>query len=121
MVLAALSAGTARAAVTEDDFVLRNTGDFVNLCTAEQSDRLFTAAKNFCEGFAVGVYRVLEEQDMARRSGHMFCVTDPAPNRDQGIANFVQWAKADPKRLQLSAHDGIAMYLSTQYPCPRGR
>jgi hypothetical protein len=120
MVLAALAAGNARAAVTEDSFLLRNTGDFVDLCSAEQSDRLYTAARNFCEGFAVGVYRVLEEQDMARQSGHMFCVLNPAPTRDQGIANFVQWAKADPKRLQLSAPDGIAMYLSTQYPCQRG-
>lgn len=121
MLVGALSVGPTRAALTEDSFILHNTGDFVDLCSAAQTDRLYTAAMNFCEGFAVGVYRVLEEQDMARRSGHMFCVPDPAPSRDQGIANFVAWAKADPKRLQLSAPDGIAMYLSTQYPCPRGR
>ncbi len=117
----ALLTSTARAQVTEDNFLIRNTGDFVTLCSAGQSDRLYTAARNFCEGFGVGVYRVLEEEDMARKSSRLFCVREPAPSRDESIASFVQWAKADPKRLQLSAADGIALFLSQQYPCPHGR
>ena len=71
---AVVSIATGHAAVTEDTFLVRNTGDLVDLCTAAQSDPLYTAAINFCQGFGVGVYHVLEEEDMARRPRHMFCM-----------------------------------------------
>ena len=58
--------GPARAAVTQDSFLLLNTADLVDLCTAVQADPLYTAASNFCHGFAVGAFRVLQEQEMAR-------------------------------------------------------
>ncbi len=118
---AAMSAGSARAAVTEDNYLIRNTGDLVELCTAAQSDPMFTAAINFCHGFAVGVFRVLQEQDAARRSNHLFCLPNPMPTRSEAIAQFVQWAKADASRMAGTAADGIATFLSMQYPCPRGR
>jgi Rap1a immunity proteins len=117
----ALTTTTARAALTEDSFLLHSTGDLVDLCTAAQSDRLYTAAVNFCHGFGLGVFRVLQEQDTARRTSHMFCLPDPAPTRNESIASFLQWAKADARRLEAPAADGIAMFLSQQYPCPRRR
>jgi hypothetical protein len=116
-----LAAGSARGAVTEDSFLLHNTGDLVDLCSAVQPDHLYTAAVNFCHGFAVGVFRVLQEEDTARRSRHLFCLPNPAPSRNEGIARFVEWAKADARRLTLQPADAIATYLSQQYPCPRGR
>jgi Rap1a immunity proteins len=116
-----LSAGSAHGAVTEDTFVLRNTGDLVDLCSAAQSDPLYTAAVNFCHGFGVGVFRVLQEEDMAKTSRHMFCMPNPMPSRNETIASFVQWAKADPARAALPPADGVAAFLSQQFPCPRGR
>src|SRR5690349_14688710 len=91
---AAIIAGTARAEVTQDSFLLRRTSDLVDMCSAGQSDPLYTAATNFCHGFAVGVFRVLQEEDAARRSGHLFCIPMPAPTRNEAIASFVQWARA---------------------------
>jgi Rap1a immunity proteins len=118
---AAAATGTGRAAVTEDNFLARTTGDLVELCSAAQPDPLFTAATNFCHGFALGVFRVLEVEDMARRSRHLFCLPNPPPTRSEGIASFVQWAKANPKEMSQPAADGIATFLSRQFPCPRGR
>jgi len=117
----ATSTGAAQAAVTEDSFLLRNTGDLVDVCTAAQADPMFTAAVNFCQGFAVGVFRVLQEEDMAKRSRHLFCVSNPAPTRNEGIAQFVQWAKADASRMAQPPADGIAAFLVDQYKCPRGQ
>jgi hypothetical protein len=113
--------GSARAAVTEQNFVLRDTGDLVALCSASQSDPLYTAAINFCHGFAVGVFRVVHEEDAARRSGKIICLPNPPPSRNQALAAFVQWASADPSRLAQPADDGIAGFLSQQYPCGRLR
>ena len=112
---------SARAAVTEDTFLLRNTGDLVDLCSAAQSDPMYTAAVNFCHGFGLGVFRVLREEDIAQPSRHMFCLPNPTPSRNQTVANFIQWARADTGRLALSPADGIATFLTQQFPCPRGR
>ena len=79
-----------RAAVTEDTFLLRTTADLVELCATPPSDSMGTAALNFCHGFAVGVYRVLEEENAARRIGKLFCAPEPRPTRNQAIDGFVQ-------------------------------
>jgi hypothetical protein len=113
--------GAAHAAVSQDTFLLRNTGDLVDLCSAAQSDPLYTAAVNFCHGFTVGVFRVLQEEDMAKTSRHMFCLPNPMPSRNEGIANFVQWANADPSRAAMQPADAIAAFLAQQFPCPRRR
>jgi hypothetical protein len=82
---------------------------------------MYTAAINFCHGFSVGVFRVLAEQDAAKKSGHLFCLPDPAPTRNEAIATFVQWVRAEPSRSGLPPADGIATYLSQRFKCPRGR
>jgi hypothetical protein len=118
---AAIAAAPAQAAVSEDNFLVRNAGDLVAVCTATQSDPLYTAAVNFCQGFAVGAFRVLQEEEAARRSPHMFCLPDTLPTRTEAISNIVQWVNADRTRSGLGATDSIAAYLSQQYPCPRGK
>jgi hypothetical protein len=82
--------GSARATVTEQNFLVRNTGDLVALCSASQSDPLYTAAVNFCHGFAVGVFRVVAEEDAARQSGKVICLPNPPPSRNQALAAFVR-------------------------------
>jgi hypothetical protein len=117
---AAASTATGHAAVTEDTFLVRNTGALVDLCTVAQSDPLYTAAINFCQGFGVGVYHVLEEEDMARRPPHMFCMPNPALTRNEALAIFVKWAKDNPNQMAQPAADGILLFLTQQFPCPRG-
>jgi hypothetical protein len=117
----AVSAGSAQAVVTEDSFLVRNTGDLIELCSAAPSEAMYTAASNFCHGFAVGVFRVLQAEDAARRANHLFCQPNPTPTRNEAILNFVRWAKVDASRMALPAADGIATFLSQQYPCPRSR
>jgi len=117
----AVSTQHAQAVVTADDFLVRNTGDLIELCSAAPSEAMYTAASNFCHGFAVGVFRVLQEEDAARRTNHLFCQPNPAPTRNEAILNFVRWAKVDASRMMLPPADGIATFLSQQYPCPRGR
>jgi len=117
----AASIGSADAALTEDSFLLRNTGDLVELCSAEQPDPMYTAASNFCHGFAVGVFRVLQEENRASRSNPLFCLPNPAPTRNQAIAGLMQWAKANPSQMAKPAADSIAAFLSHQYKCARGR
>lgn len=118
VLLAAAIVPHARAAVTENDFLLRNTADLVALCSAGPGDPMASAAVNFCNGFTIGVVRTLEKVDAAERSRRaMFCLPANRPSRSAAITEFVHWANADPSRLSISAEDGVATFLSTQYPC----
>jgi hypothetical protein len=118
---AAVSAGPTQAAVTEDNFLVRNSGDLTALCSAAQSDPLYTAGVNFCHGFVVAVFRVLQEEAAAGPTVRLFCIANPTPTRTEAIASFVQWVRADPNRSTLSAADGVAAFLAQRYPCPSGR
>jgi hypothetical protein len=119
---AAIWPTAAGANVAETDFQVRTTADLVDLCTASPSEPMGTAALNFCHGFAIGVYRVLEEENAAKRIGRMFCIPDGAmPSRDEAIGSFVQWAKASPDVMSQRPADGVTGYLVQKYPCPRGK
>jgi Rap1a immunity proteins len=110
-----------RAAVTEDTFLLRTTGDLVELCATAPADPMGTAALNFCHGFTLGVYRVLAEENAAKRVGKLFCTPDALPTRNEAIADFVQWAKATPAVTSAPPADGVTDYLIRKYPCKRGK
>jgi hypothetical protein len=113
------TATSARAApVTQDDFMLATTANLVSLCGADKADPLYTAAINFCHGFAVGTYTMIQIEDAASRSKRKaICLPNPSPTRDQAIAAFVAWASGRPKTLASSPTDGIGEYVMAQYPC----
>lgn len=104
------------AAVTEDTFQLHSTGDLLELCSATPQDQMGAAALNFCHGFSIGVFRVLQEMQSARGL-KMFCMSDPMPTRNEALAAFVAWGKANPDKMGLAPQDGIMTFLSTQYSC----
>jgi hypothetical protein len=116
LLASAAALAPARAQVVEDNFQLRSTGDLVALCGSQSTDRLFTAAQNFCQGFAVGTYRTLLAEQAAQPA-KLFCPSAQMPTRTQAMADFVTWANASPARLQLSVVDGIAAFLVEKLPC----
>jgi hypothetical protein len=112
--------GSLRAEVTQDNFLLRSTPDLIALCAASPSDPVYNAAVNFCQGFLVGVFRVLNEEDTARARRQLFCITQPAPTRNETTARFVQWANASAGNLPQQPADSFALFLSQQFPCTQG-
>jgi hypothetical protein len=119
--LAAALPLSGQAAVTEENFLVRTTGDLVALCTAERGDPLMTAALNFCHGFGVGVYQTLVEQEAGRQRDHLFCVRGQTPSRNEAVADFVAWAKGSPNRMEVRPADGIARFLAERFPCGKSR
>lgn len=117
MIALAALPNTGQAAVTEDNFVSRTTGDLAALCSATPTDKLYTAAVNFCHGFGAGTYGVLSAAQQADPELRLFC---PPPNitRNEAVAAFVSWVGGKPDRMALSAVDGIAAFLTESYPCP---
>jgi hypothetical protein len=111
-----LALPVAAYAATQDNFQLNTTGDLVALCSAESSDPMMTAAVNMCHGFFIATYRVLAVEETKERR-KMFCVPSPAPNRNEAIAEFVSWARANPSRLAMPPSDAILGFLESSFPC----
>lgn len=108
------------AATTQDNFLLRTAGDLAAVCSPAADDPLMAAAIGFCEGFAVGVYRALEETQAGFRA-KLFCMPSPGPTRSQAIASFVTWVQANPVVASGAPADAILRYLEQTYPCAGGR
>ena len=110
--------GAGNSAITEDNFVSRTTGDLAALCSAAPTDKLYTAAVNFCHGFGAGAYGVLAAAQQADPDMRLFC---PPPNitRNEAVAAFVSWAGGKPERASLPAVDGVTAFLTESYPCPK--
>jgi len=106
------------APLSQDAFLLRSTGDLVALCGAEQSDPLYTAAQNFCHGFAVGTYRlVVQVEDATPSKQKLVCPPSTPTTRTEAVAAFVQWAGTHSDLLTLPATDGLLRFIAAQFPC----
>jgi hypothetical protein len=107
---------TARAA-TEDHFRVRTTADLVALCETSSGQENHVAAIHFCEGFAAGAYQYYLAIAQHSPSSRYVCPPDPPPTRDQAIAGFVSWARANPSAMNQPAVESLFQYLGATYPC----
>lgn len=122
-VLAATTcAAGAETGPTEQTFQLPTTAALAELCadTSSADITMTTAAQNFCHGYLLGAYQILAQVNAARGTP-AFCIPKPAPTRNQAIAEFVSWAKADPSDAGLPPADGVYEFLAQRFPCPAGR
>jgi hypothetical protein len=70
-----VSTGAQAAPVSQDDFLAATRANMVSLCSAVETDPLVTPARNFCQGFLVGTYRmIIAVQADTRSKRKMFCV-----------------------------------------------
>ena len=92
-----VSTGAQAVPVSQDDFLAATRANMVSLCSAVETDPLATPARNFCQGFLVGTYRmIIAMQADTRSKRRMFCVRRTVPTRDQAVAAFTQWASGRP-------------------------
>ncbi|MCG6953788.1 MAG: hypothetical protein LJE90_15570 [Betaproteobacteria bacterium] len=96
-------------------FQVRDTADYVALCSMPQSDENYTSAIAFCHGFGVGAYHYYHQS--TPQSDRFVCPPNPAPKRGEVIAGFVAWAKTHPEIMKQPAVDSIFRYLGGMWPC----
>ena len=118
--LVALAPVTARAALTEDDFFIKNAEDLVDLCAADPADPLYSAAIHFCHGFASGAWQFHEAQAAWPDGVRIVCVPEPPPTRNEAIAGFVAWSAAHPQHRSEPAVDALFRFLDEKWPCSKG-
>ena len=119
--IAVVTMDTTQAALDQESFLVRNTADLVDLCSATRADSMYVAAQNFCHGFSGAAFRMLWDEGRAHRSNYLICVPIPQPTRDEVLVRFLHWAKANAASLLQPAIDGFRAFVDSQYGCVRPR
>lgn len=113
-----LAPALASAALTEEDFFVKNTQDLVDLCSAPESDPLQDASEHFCHGFVSGAWQYHEYVNKGPEGRPLVCPVEPYPTRDQVVAGFVAWSGANPKYMAEPAVESVFRYAISKWPCP---
>jgi len=116
----ALAAPSARAAVAEEDFYIKNAQDLVDLCSVKPDNSLAAQAIHFCEGFVSGAWQYHQAQANGPKGVRLVCPPDPPPTRDQAVGLFVTWAQepANAQYMSEPAVETLFRFLVSKWPCP---
>jgi hypothetical protein len=120
VLVAALAPALASAAVTKDDFYIKNAQDLVDLCKTPEEDPLNDAAVHFCHGFVAGAWQYHQAQADGPDGIRLVCLPDPPPTRDQAVAAFIAWSAANTQYMGEPAVEALFRYLIGKYPCKEG-
>jgi hypothetical protein len=117
MMLGILLPGLASAAVTEEDFVVKTTRNLVNLCTASPQDPRYEEAINFCQGYMVGAYHYDIAEHSKDPKNALVCFPEPKPSRNEVLAMFIAWTKANPQFMTDMPVETQFRFMSEKWPC----
>jgi hypothetical protein len=109
----------AQAALTEDNFYIKNAADLVEVCSVSPADPLAREAIHFCHGFVSGAWQYHQSVNSGPKSAKLVCPGEPTPTRAEAVAMFVTWAKAPEHAQYLTepAVDVMFRFLIEKWPC----
>jgi Rap1a immunity proteins len=111
--------GLAGAAVTDEDFVLSTTQNLVNLCSVSADDPRAKEAIQMCEGYMLGAYHYYLATNSGKNDMRLVCMPNPTPSRNDAVAMFVAWAKANPQYMKEAPVDSEFRFLGEKWPCKK--
>jgi hypothetical protein len=104
-------------AVSEKDFEVETTENFINLCTTPVDDPLHNHAINFCHGYFAGAYHYYEAISAGPKGIQLVCLSDPSPSRNDTIIMSIAWIKAHPQYLGDKPVETQFRFLMEKWPC----
>ena len=117
VILGTFLPGLASSAVTEEDFQVKTTRQLLNLCTASPQDEYYEEAIHFCQGYLVGAYHYSIAEHSKDPKNLFVCLPDPKPSRNEVVALFVAWAKANPQYMTDMPVESQLRFMSEKWPC----
>lgn len=113
----ALLLPASAGAVTEADFLVKDTQSLINLCTAAPDDPKSGEAIHFCHGYLVGAFHYYKATNPTPDSTPLFCMPEPPPSRNNTIGRFVAWAKTHPQYMKEPPVETEFRFLVETWPC----
>ena len=92
-----------------------STQELVNACKLPASPE----SRSFCVGYATAIYDTYLATRHPQRAKPFICVKQPAPQRDEVIADFVKWAEANPQTADKPAAGTVLGFLAARFPCTK--
>jgi len=114
VVLAILGAFSGLAQAQQKIQVL-STQELVNECKLPASPE----SRSFCVGYTTAIYDTYLATRHPQRAKQFICVKQPAPKRDDVIADFVKFAGANPELADKPAAGTVLGFLAMRFPCGR--
>jgi len=114
VVLAALAAFSGIAQAQESVKVL-STQELVNVCKLPA----IPESRSFCIGYSTAIYDTYLATRHPQRAKPFICVKQPAPGRDEVIADFVKFGQANQQVADKPASGVFLGFLAARFPCAR--
>ncbi len=115
--LAAVAAATHSLAEPPAGRQVKTTGELVELCSVSADDPSYAAAMGFCLGYIDGVL----DYEAALMSGATYkpiVCPHAALTREEVVAGFLDWSKANPQLLGIEAPvEGLMRAVYEKWPC----
>lgn len=109
---------SAQQRLNSDSFNVRTTGDLVRLCGTQPADPQYLEALGWCHGYGRGALDY-HRASVPANAPPLFCGPTPSPPWAEVLARFLAWASANPGRMSAPAVEGVFLFLTDTYPCPR--
>jgi Rap1a immunity proteins len=107
----------ASEAVTRDNFLVRHTRDYVEICSVSDNDPQRDAAIGFCHGYGVGAVHYYLAAHSGPQARKFVCLPDPPPSRSEVVQMFLAWARENPQYMNEPAVETIFHWLAAKWPC----
>ena len=111
---AAAFSGLVQAQPNEAIKVL-STQELVNVCKLPASPE----SRSFCIGYSTAIYDTYLATRHPQRAKPFICVKQPAPSRDEVIADFVKFGQENQQTADKPAAGVFLGFLAARFPCAR--
>jgi Rap1a immunity proteins len=92
-----------------------STQELVNTCKLPASPE----SRSFCIGYTTAIYDTYLATRHPQRAKPFICVKQPAPSRDEVIADFVKFGQEDQQVAGKPAAGVFLGFLAARFPCAR--
>jgi Rap1a immunity proteins len=92
-----------------------STQELVNTCKLPASPE----SRSFCIGYTTAIYDTYLATRHPQRAKPFICVKQPAPSRDEVIADFVKFGQEDQQVAEKPAAGVFLGFLAARFPCAR--
>ena len=112
VVFAALFAVHANA---DQKIPVLSAQELVNHCKLPASPE----SRSYCIGYTTAIYDTYLATRHPQRAKSSICVKQPAPKRDEVIADFVKFGQENPQTADKPAAGVFLGFLAAKFPCAR--
>ena len=105
-------AGVAQA---EEKVPVLSTQELVNVCKFPASPE----SRSFCIGYTTAIYDTYLATRHPQRAKPYICVKQPAPSRDEVIADFVKFGQSNQQLADKPAAGVVLGFLAARFPCAK--